>query len=163
MAKKETPTASKAPPLSAEEPQNKAQAEFQRYMKRMQAQPAGAASAFMTPVSFLSGGEAMPGWAVPPSVAMLPNTPGSAGFFVPMTPGMMSGQGSLTHRLGSTLHLGVDVINAALASGIRLLNGISGEESCGCEACGGSDCGCCGSDCCGGCESCCRPSVGSCC
>jgi hypothetical protein len=171
MANEEAP---KAPPPGAEGSLNRAQTEFQRHVKRQQAQPPGGAPAFMMPVGFFPGGEAMPGWAVPPSVATLPHAPGTAGFFVPMMPGGMSAQGSLIQQLGSTIHLGVDVINAALASGIRLLNGIAGaargeyecgQEGCGCEACRGSrgGCGCCGSDCCGACESCCGPSVGTCC
>jgi hypothetical protein len=131
---------------------NKAQAEFQKYMKRMQAQ--GGIPGFMMP-----GGEGAPGWAVPPSVAMLPG--GGGGYFAPIH----HPEGSLTTRLGSTLRLGVDVLNAALAGGVRFLNGVSGAAygeqdyggSCGC-GCGDDCCGC---DCCG-CE-CCQPGVGTCC
>ncbi len=146
--------------------QNKAQAEFQKYMKRMQAQ--GGIPGFMMP-----GGEGAPGWAVPPSVAMFPRE--GAGYFAPMHSAGGFGEGSLTHRLGSTLRLGVDVLNAALAGGVRFLNGMSGAAygsrdhagagcGCGCGCgCGDNCCGsdCCGSDCCG-CE-CCEPGVGTCC
>ncbi len=108
----------------------------------------------------------MPGWAVPPSVAMMPG-------YGPFGPsGEMAGSGSLTHRLGSTLRLGFDVVNAALAGGVRMLNGISDlgygyavsaydHEGCGCDDCCRDDC--CGCDCCDCCEPCCHPGVGNCC
>jgi hypothetical protein len=133
---------------------NKAQAEFEKYMKRMQAQ--GGVPGFMMP-----GGEGMPGWAVPPSVAMFPR--GGPGYFAPIAPAGEMGTGSLTASLGSTLRLGVDVLNAALAGGVRFLNGVSdaayGErEHCDCGGCNDDPCG---SDCCD-CE-CCHPSVGNCC
>lgn len=130
---------------------NKAQAEFQKYLKRMQAQ--GGIPGFMMP----SGGA---GWAVPPSVTMM----SGGGHFAPSH----HPEGSLTTRLGSTLRLGVDVLNAVLAGGVHFLNGVSGaaygeqgyHQSCGCgDDCCGNDC--CGNDCCG-CE-CCQPGVGSCC
>lgn len=141
---------------------NKAQAEFQKYMKRMQ--EGGAAF-------FMPGGEGMPGWAVPPSVAMMPG-PGGHGFFAAMPQAGTFPEGSLSHRLGSTIRLGVDVINAALAGSVRILNGIAGAYGgeqyghgyghagcgCGCDCCGDD---CCGVDCCG-CE-CCNPGVGTCC
>jgi hypothetical protein len=91
---------------------NKAQAEFQKYMKRMQAQ--GGIPGFMMP----GGG---PGWAVPPSLTMMPG----GGYFAAAPQGHHP-EGSLTTRLGSTLRLGVDVLNAALAGGVRFLNGVSG-------------------------------------
>jgi hypothetical protein len=176
MAKDKVPKNPQTPPAAATDAskdgsKTKAQIEFQRYMNRMQSQPSGGAPASAMPSGIPPGGQGMPGWAVPPSVAMLPNSPGSAGFFVPMAPGGIPGVGSLTHQLGSTFRLGVDVINAALAGGVRLLNGIAsrtqgyGEQGCGCEACSGGCCDseCCGNDCCGGCESCCRPGVGTCC
>lgn len=135
---------------------NKAQVEFERYMKRMREQ----GGRFAMP-----GG---PGWAVPPSVAIMPG-PGGRGFFAALPQDGGFGEGSLTHRLGATLRLGVDVVNAALAGGVRFLNGVAdiayGEPDyahahggCGCDCCEDS---CCGQDCCG-CE-CCRPSVGTCC
>ena len=48
---------------------------------------------------------------------------GGAG--VAMHPGVPQ-QSSLTESLGSTIRLGVDLINAALAGGARVLNGMAG-------------------------------------
>jgi hypothetical protein len=140
---------------------NKAQAEFEKYMKRMQAQ--GGVPGFMMP-----SGEVVPGWAVPPSVAMMT---GSAGGF---TQPASSAGSALGDTLGSTLRLGVDVINAMLAGSVRFLEGVSGAayggsgysaDGCGCGGgCGCNDC--CGASCCGTscCEcDCCQPSVGTCC
>jgi hypothetical protein len=152
---------------------NKAQAEFQRYTKRMEGQQPGSAPAIMMPFAVPPGSEGAPVWAVPPSVAMLPHGWGSPGFFAAMPHGGALGHSSLTSSLGSTVRLGVDVINAALAGSVRLLNGISGsaygfdEQRYGYSGCGcHSGCDCCGDDCCGfnccGCE-CCNPSVGTCC
>jgi hypothetical protein len=161
---------------AAAAPMNKAQAEFQRYMQRIHAQQPGGPPGFLMPVGLTPGSDAMPAWAVPPSVAMLPHAPGAPGFLMPMPPAGGAGNGSLAGGLGSTFRLGVDLINAALAGGVRLLNGISGtahgygqqecgHEGCGCEACrrGCGESDCCGYDCCGGCDECCRPSVGTCC
>src|SRR4051794_38602260 len=104
---------------------NKAQAEHQRYLKRMQGQQQGGMQSGMQGFMALpAGNEGVPGWAVPPSVAMLPH--GAKGYYAVMPQGAPHGQGSLTHSLGSTIRLGVDVINAALAGGVRLLNGVSG-------------------------------------
>jgi hypothetical protein len=165
MAKNDNMNAS-APADAAAASMNKAQAEYQRYLKRMQGQNQGGMQGH---IAMPAGHEGVPGWAIPPSVAMLPH--GSGGYYAAMPPGGPHGQGSLTDSLGSTIRLGVDVINAALAGGVRLLNGISGaaygygerghgHHGCGCGGhCGGDDC--CGSDCCG-CE-CCQPGVGSCC
>jgi hypothetical protein len=82
----------------------------------------------------------------------------------------IGGAGSLLSQLGSTLRLGVEVVNAALAGSARMLNGMSGLSygaepgwypgGCGSDCCGQD---CCGQDCCGGCEPCCEPSVGRCC
>ena len=78
--------------------------------------------------------------------------------------------GPLGDRLGSTLRLGIDVINMALAGSLRLLGGAGWqgygqchERHSGCHGgCGG---GCGNYDCC--CvfehEGCCHPSVGTCC
>ncbi len=126
---------------------NKAQVEFDKYRMRMQAQQAGAAPGG---VSYAAAG---PSWAVPPSVAMLPryvNAP-------PAPP-----QGSLTQGLGASLRLGIDLINAALAGGVRILGGFSeayDHEGCGCESC--CEPTCCEPDCCE-CD-CCHPGVGTCC
>ncbi len=159
---------------------NKAQAEFQRYMKRMETQRLGSGGGFMMPLAISTGNEGAPVWAVPPSVAMLPHgSGGGPGFFAAIPSGDATGASLLTNSLGSTIRLGFDVINAALASSVRLLNGISGaayggygeqghmHSGCGCHSgcdCGGHDCcshDCCGYDCCG-CE-CCNPGVGTCC
>jgi hypothetical protein len=154
MAKEE---ASKpAPAESATATPNKAQAEFERYLKHMQAQQAGGMPPFMMPVALPPGYESAPGWAIPPSVAMLPRGPFPGAFGTGLA--QAASGDSLTAKLGSTLRLGVDVINAALAGGVRVLEGISGmaygygeswheRGGCSCEACS-----CCEYDCCGGCE-----------
>ncbi|HEX3754724.1 MAG TPA: hypothetical protein VHV26_06575 [Rhizomicrobium sp.] len=121
---------------------NKAQAEFDKYRTRMQ----GGASAGSGPHP--DG----PSWAVPPSVTMLPRYADEAA----------AASGSLADSIGTTLRLGLDVINAALAGGTRLLGGFAGaygHEDCGCESC--CEPSCCEPDCCG-CESC-HPGVGNCC
>jgi hypothetical protein len=76
----------------------------------------------------------------------------------------------LGDRLGTTLRLGIDVINMALAGSLRMLGGAGyggHEQDCGCQCgCGGHTRqeSCCGDDCCGSYErDCCTPSVGSCC
>jgi hypothetical protein len=170
MAKKDDDKNAAAPADVASASMNKAQAEYQHYLKRVQGQNPGGMQGYIA----MPAGEGVPGWAVPPSVAMLAHGPG--GYYAAMPQGgPHGGQGSLTHSLGSTIRLGVDVVNAALAGGVRLLNGISGaayghgeqghgHHDCGCGCNSGCDCcgdDCCGSDCCG-CE-CCQPGVGSCC
>lgn len=164
----------------------KAQAEFERYKARVGAPPAAMAAmtgpsgtGFPQPAAFPQAG-VVPAWAFPPSIAALPQAPGATVF------GPASGQpgiaaaGSLGERLGSTLGLGVDVLNAALASGLRVLGGVSGAVSpfgamawpyAGPYPC--SYCGdpclteCCGYDCCClfGAEGyhCCQGKVGTCC
>ncbi len=103
---------------------------------------------------------------MPPSMTALP-----AGY--PYAPSGMRGvhpMGSLTERLGATVRLGVDLLNAALASGASALTGLTAapgvmgwaERGCG----GGCSCGGgygCGYDCCEamGCG-CCRPGVSAC-
>ncbi len=142
--------ADETPKTDAPKEPNKAQVEFEKYLKRMQAQ--GAIPGFIMP----GGGS---GWGVPPSMTMMPG----GGYFAPQH----HPEGSLSTRLGSTLRLGVDVLNAALAGGVRFLNGVSGAayggqdsgQACGCNDCCGNECR--GQDCCG-CE-CCQPGVGSCC
>jgi hypothetical protein len=139
--------------------QNKAQAEFQRYKERLAQEAAGGANFAI-----------MPGWALPPSLTAAPGW--HHGMPGPMfqQPAPMA-SGSLRLRLGSTLRLGVDFINSALAGGVRVLSGIGAGYEMGWPAgyaqghghgCG---CGSCGHDCCDyfGCSECCRPGVGSCC
>jgi hypothetical protein len=146
------------PASSPDAAQSKAQAEFQRYKDRL-AQEAGGANFAI-----------MPGWALPPSVAAGPGW--HHGMPGPMfqQPAPMA-TGSLRLRLGSTLRLGVDFVNSALAGGVRVLNGIGAGYEMGWPAGHahgqghGGGCECCGHDCCDyfGCSECCRPGVGSCC
>jgi hypothetical protein len=161
MANDEAPKPSAPDPAAA---LNKAQAEFQRYTKRVQGQQG--VPVYVMP--YPQGADAGPLWAVPPSIAMLPHRHGGPGF--PSAAG--AGDGSLSQSLGATIRLGVEAINAALAGSARFLNGISdmahgyggsGHESCGCgcESC--CEQSCCSQDCCDCCEPCCHPSVGSCC
>jgi hypothetical protein len=171
MAKSADPKpAAKAP---EPKPATKAQAEFERYKAQGGAvqQPYGFApthdprAAGMYPVILPYPGNSGPGWGVPPSVAMLPYPPGPGGM-------QAAAGGSLADQLGSTLRLGIDVVNAVLVGGIRVLTGFSGYGagehseghgcSCGCcdpckSECGGYDC------CCVFGEQCCHPSVGTCC
>jgi hypothetical protein len=103
---------------------------------------------------------------------------GSAGW-PPQPPSMMPGSaqaaphvlGSLSTRLGSTLRLSFDLLNATLASAAHALGGIAaldrrggyeGGCGCGCED-GYGHHECCGHDCCrpmG--RECCRPTVHGC-
>ena len=113
----------------------------------------------------------MPPWTLPPSFS-LPQPPQGWAGMLPQ-PGVVQpaplAVGPLGDRLGSTLRLGIDVINMALAGSLRLLGGYAGHDHghgghCGCgghghvEHCGGYDC----------ChvyehDGCCTPSVGNCC
>ena len=172
----------------------KAQIEFEKYKARVGAPGAAAGTmrgAFARgagfpagPASFPGAGPGgfaggLPGWALPPSIAALPPGPGGA-FFGPGAPGPGFPGGSVGDRLGETLRLGLDVLNAGLAGSVRLLGGLSGIASglgtaawpghggsCGCG--GGCECDSCatpcGYDCCCalGADRCCRSSVGSCC
>ncbi len=159
MAKRPSP-----PPAAP----NKAQAEFDRYARRRQAQQAAAgppggpaAAPFGGP--FPDGGLT---WAAPFGVGMAPVYVAGP----PAGPGG-GGDGSLTQGIGTTVRLGVDLLNAALVSGIKVLGGFAGgyghghQEGggcgggCGCESC--CEPSCCQPDCCG-CD-CCHPGVGTCC
>lgn len=131
--------------------ENAAAAEFARYKARM----AEGAVPVMMPMMMASGG--MPNWAVPPSLAAF-GVPGQA-------PG--GGVRSIGEGLGSTVRLGIELLNAVLASSAGALGGAAmmlpqggyerGEQGCGC------DCGC-GTDCCAafGCR-CCEPGISGCC
>lgn len=151
----------KTPPSA--ESKTKAQAEFDRYKERM-GSPQALNRAFVYPVGFEQAAKGVPNWAFPPSVAVLPEPPDM--------------RGSLTERLGTTVRLGVDIVNMALAGGIRILGGLAsgaygyGEHAwslSSCEACCSScdpcetECEC--HNCCGscGCGGRCQPSVGTCC
>ncbi|MGR4865700.1 hypothetical protein [Caulobacter sp. LARHSG274] len=154
---------------------NKAQAEFDKYARRRKAQAESGVSA---PGSAATGGPKVAAsgsfsggtlsWAVPLGVGMAPAYPGGPG----MGPGGQDpGGGGLIAGIGTTARLGVDLLNAALFSGVKILGGFTGaydhgrHEDCGCGS--GYACGsccepsCCEPDCCG-CESC-HPGVGSCC
>ena len=77
--------------------------------------------------------------------------------------------GGLSEGIGTTLRLGVDLLNAALFNSAKILGGFTGTYGyghhddggygCGCESC--CEPSCCQPDCCG-CE-CCNPGVGNCC
>lgn len=105
----------------------------------------------------------MPGWAMPPSMGALPTYP--PGYpYAPQGPERPHPMGSLTERLGATIRLGVDLLNAALASGAGALGGGMAPQW------GGHGCGCgcergdrCGYDCCEVmARECCRPGVHGC-
>lgn len=116
---------------------------------------------------------ALPPWAMTPSFS-LPQLPPGWGGMLPQ-PGLVQpaplAAGSLGDRLGSTLRLGIDVINMALVGSLRLLGGIGhgnhehgdggycgcGSHSCA-EHCGSYDCCCVFEH-----NDCCTPSVGNCC
>jgi hypothetical protein len=137
---------------------------------------AAAQEAFGKYKARLAGGPmampAMPGWAMPPSMGALPNYP--PGYpFAQQGPERPHPMGSLTERVGATLRLAVDLLNATLASGASALSGGMaayypggqwggqwGGQGCGCERCGGDRCG---YDCCAvtGSE-CCRPGAHGC-
>jgi hypothetical protein len=115
----------------------------------------------------------MPSWAFPPSLAALP---GVGGFFASGAPGTSPPGSSIGDRLGTTLRLGIDVLNASLAGSVRLMSGLYGAASsfggawpgasagygyaCGCGGAGGCGCGCSGGG--GGCGRCdpCRTCCG---
>lgn len=155
---------------------NKAAAAFQRFKAARaealgnESQAAGPAAGTETP----AGGTA-PTWPFPPSFS-LPQPPEGWLGMLPQ-PGILQpapqAVGAIGDRLGSTLRLGIDVINMALAGSLRLLGGFNpgnhygyyhGHPGHGCTCGGhGHDCG--GYDCC--CvfehDPCCTPSVGRCC
>jgi hypothetical protein len=136
------PAAAPAPNPAAPPPPNPAQAAFGKYRTRIAARPME-----------------MPwdsaGWPMPPSAMM----PGASPRAAPHP------LGSLSMRLGSTVRLSVDLLNATLVSAANALGGMASLErrECGCEdGCGHHD-RCCGHDCCYQMElECCRPSVRGC-
>lgn len=137
-------------------PENAAEAEFARYKARM----AGGMAPMMMPMMMAPAG--MPGWAVPPSVTS---------FAPPGAAGGASGAGVRTigEGLGTTVRLGIELLNAVLASSAGALGGAAEmlpyghawrqEHDAGC----GCHCGC-EPDCCSyfGCR-CCEPGVSGCC
>lgn len=174
------PPAAKTPakPAAAGNGQSKAAAEFQRFKAARAAAAAAEGSAAPSPPSSGASGlpppmTGMPPWAMPPTFS-LPQPPQGWAAMMPQ-PGVVQpapvAVGPLGDRLGSTLRLGIDVINMALAGSLRLLGGIGygqhehgygGHCSCGGHA-GAGHCG--GYDCCRVFEhdDCCTPSVGNCC
>ena len=150
---------------------NKAQAEFEKYTRRRQAQAASTG-----PTARVVGPEVAAGtlpasgltWAAAPGVGMPvyvggpPPGPDSGG-------GSAAAAGGLTESIGTTLRIGVDLLNAALFNSAKILGGFTGSYGydrhddrgcgCGCESC--CEPSCCQPDCCG-CDSC-NPGVGSCC
>ena len=161
MASDVTPEPTPAP--------NKAQAEFEKYAQRRNAQGGGG------PSGGPGGGfEAFPGgglsWAAPSGAIPIhfgphpghgPHGRGGGGT-------LGEDVGDLASGIGTTLRLGVDLLNAALFNTAKILGGFTGaygherDEGCGC----GGGCGCCEPSCCEpsccGCE-CCSPGVGTCC
>jgi len=109
---------------------------------------------------------ALPPWAMPPSFS-LPQPP--QGWAMLTQPGVVQpaplAVGPLGDRLGSTLRLGIDVINMALAGSLRLLGRM--DDGGHAPGCGGHSCAehCGGYNCCCVFEhgDCCTPSVGNCC
>ena len=164
---------------------NKAQAEFDKYAQRRRARAASEASApgaapAAGPEVAASG--PFPGgglsWAVPLGVGMAPAYPGGPAWGpTGQDPGdtgdLGDSVGGLIAGVGTTARLGVDLLNAALFNGVKILGGFTGayghghdhDHGCGCgsgyacESC--CEPSCCEPDCCG-CESC-HPGVGSCC
>ena len=145
--------------------QSRAQAEFARYKDRLQQAAGGTSAAFGTPVP----SSAIPAWSLqppppPPPVSGPPGAPGA--WHAGASRGAASG--SVVDGVGSAIRLGIEVLNAALASGLTMLagandlvwqgRGVSECDCCECDACCGYDC-CCVM----GSGRCCEPSVGSCC
>jgi hypothetical protein len=162
--RKGTGGTSSTPPAAAAPGVTKAQAEFQRYKSRLAAEQATAGAGgnplYAVPVGFGGG---MPAWGIPPSLTMLPHPPGVSGFGPAMIAPSAMAAGSLADRIGSSLRLGLDVVNAVLAGSARILDGMYGRYEYDEMRCGyGSCCSCCES-CCNECCSCCSPSVGRCC
>ena len=147
---------------------SKAQAEFARYKDRVQETGAAPGASFASPLAM----SAIPAWSLQPA----PVSPGPppAGGPGPWGPGAQAGGGPATilQGVGTTIRLGVDVLNAALSSSLMMLGGVGdavgwGRGTCGCGGGCEGGCDCCGGyDCCSlmGCGcGCCEPSVGSCC
>jgi len=164
---------------AAATPQNRAQAEFDRYKTRVSAMGRSAApGGFAGPPAFSIGAGAPQGWGPGPAMAGSPwggeGPYGGLGFpYGPMQAPPPLPANSLTERLRYTLRLGVDVVNATLSGGLRVLGGLSeaamwagdtyasrrgGYGGCGCGC--HSSCGC--GDCCTSCDPCCHSGVSSC-
>ena len=95
-------------------------------------------------------------WAVPLGVGTAPvyfggPPPGPGGPGPGGAAGPGGAVGGLTEGIGTTLRLGVDLLNAALFNSAKILGGFTGTYGYGHHDDGGYGCGC-------GCESCCEPS-----
>ena len=159
-------------------PRSKAQAEFDRYKARLgAASRAAMPGGFGQPPAFSIGPGATPGWgsAAGPSAGPPWQVAGGYAGMVAPYGGMAlppPAAHSLTDRLRYTLRLGVDVMNATLAGGLRVLGGLQdvgawaassahGSRGCGCGGHGSGGHGGCGcSDCCSSCDPCCDPCCG---
>jgi hypothetical protein len=164
MAESDPPTPDPAEP-------NQAQTEFHSYKDRLQQPGAGAPSqaASGSGASFASPlpTAAVPAWSLrpgPPAPYGPPGASGPGSYGAPAASGG-GGYGAIMDGMGTTIRLGVEVLNAALSGGLQMINSYGGgwgSEPCECAEC--NPCG--GYDCCSvmgsGCG-CCEPSVGSCC
>lgn len=174
MAERRTP---KEPPSEAKGDQGRdAKAEFRAYKNRIeQAAASGQSSTAFhpgSPVGHQMGFGPWPGYhmGIPGQAAQGAGMP-----LYPAAPGMPGGDTATTllGGLGTTLRLAVELLNASLSGGTRVLQelassgigpygGCHGSASCcgvSCESC--CQPSCCQPSCCG-CESC-TPSVGTCC
>jgi len=181
--KKTAKATSKARKTAAKKaPANRARSEFGEYKKRVGNHGTHGPAAGPTGFPGATAPRAMnppPGWPGPPGAAG-----GPYGMGVPFAPGGYSwpNQGlaqagsaeSMAGKLGTSLRLGIEILNAGLAGGVRLLEGMAGPEFAhhGYDACSQSSCDCCQPhdccdcmDCCSvfGARSCCTPKVGTCC
>jgi hypothetical protein len=168
MAESDPPT----PDPAAEA--TKAQAEFHSYKDRLLQQPPGSGSGPSGPgASFAAplAGSAVPAWSLRPGPPAPSGPPGPGaggpGSYGAPAPAGGGGYGAIVDGVGTTIRLGVEVLNAALSSSLQMISGYGGgwgsaSGACDCEEC--NPCG--GYDCCSvmgsGCG-CCEPSVGSCC
>jgi hypothetical protein len=144
---------------------NKAQAEFETYKRRTSNAPASASASSKAQAGPQAADQAL-SWTAPFGVGMTPvwvgGPPPGAGRGVA---GEIGGAvGAVSEGVGTTVRLGVDLLNAILFNSVKILGGFTGayghhEGGCGCESC--CEPSCCEPDCCG-CE-CCNPGVGSCC
>jgi hypothetical protein len=165
-------------------PKSRAQAEFDQYRTRVAAAAAPPAG-FAGPPAFSIGAGAPQGWGAGPTMMAGSPWPGEGPYgglglpygALPAPPPLPPN--SLTDRLRYTLRLGVDVVNATLSGGLRVLGGVSevatwagsmysaGRGGYGGGHGGGCGCGCGGGDSSCGCgcsepDPCCHSGVSSC-
>lgn len=178
MVESKKPRRAPAAPTPAKT-KTKAATEFRRFQEARAAAGVEANATSMgsttDPSTTGTSSPGLPPWPSPPSFSLpqIPQMPHGWAGMLPQ-PGMVQpaplAVGPLGDRLGSTLRLGIDVINMALAGSLRLLGGggWGGHAQCHggnhghhggcCDPCGGHDC----------CEvfeheGCCNASVGTCC